>query len=492
MFSCRLIGAKENLFIRVSIALFFVLTVFLYETKAKQVYKPKLVNSKSGDHHDFPLGVLEATGRLRDGEREILIMDVGRGGVGERSGLQVGDRITKIENMTPDKFSKKTDAGLSGPQELLGRSLDKKAGSFKSQLVLEITRGANIQKLNLHLPQIASFAFSNPQSCGKRKSFLSGIAQQLVESQELNGRWKPGVGGDADVYTTTFCGLVLLANNDPTHLPSIKKAIEFVRKASVESIDTKDPKKGPKNWQTAAIGIFLAEYQLATGDTEYFDDLQKCCELLVSRVTEKGTMGHHFSIPYNGGGLVVINVHAHLAWALAEKCGYRIDEEAWANSFSEVEKSTDPKTGALGYSSIARWSPDISARTGAMATALIVGGRELEFAESLADSLVRLNGRMRHAHAMSSIGLIFGFSGIKTAARSDYAKVMSAWIPYLELARLPEGGAAFFGGKRNIGGDQYLGYFSIGNAMVGLVLASAEDRLFMHGGSKKGWFGGQK
>ena len=35
---------------------------------------------------------------------------------------------------------------------------------------------------------------------------------------------------------------------------------------------------------------------------------------------------------------------------------------------------------------------------------------------------------------MSSIGLIFGFSGIKTAARTDYAKVMSAWIPYLELA----------------------------------------------------------
>jgi len=45
---------------------------------------------------------------------------------------------------------------------------------------------------------------------------------------------------------------------------------------------------------------------------------------------------------------------------------------------------------------------------------------------------------------------------------------------------------------RNIGGDQYLGYASIGNAMVGLVLASADDRLFMHGGSKKGWLVGQK
>ena len=464
--------------------------LLVFKTLAKDVYKPKLVNSKSGEHHDFPLGVLEATGRLKDGDRGILIMDVGKDGAAELAGLQVGDRISRIEDMTPDKFSKKTDTGLSGPQDLLGRSLDQKAGS-NSRLSIEVLRGHEIQKLNIALPKSSSFSFSSPQSCSKRKEFLSDIAKQLVETQQENGRWKPGVGGDADVYTTAFCGLVLLANNDTTHLPSIKKAIEFVIKASVASIDTNDPKKGPKNWQTAANGIFLAEYQLATGDANYFAELKKCCDLLAQRVTQKGTMGHHFSIPYSGGGLIVINVQAHLAWALAEKCGHSINEEAWRNSFSEVKKSRDPKTGALGYSSRARWSPDISARTGAMATALIVGGRELEFAESLADSLVRLNGRMRHAHAMSSIGLIFGFSGIKTAASSDYAKVMSAWISYLELARLPEGGAAFFGGKRNIGGDQYLGYSSIGNAMVGLVLASAEDRLFMHGGKNKDWFGGQ-
>ena len=32
-----------------------------------QPYQPKLENSKRGDHHDFPLGVLSATGRLIDG-----------------------------------------------------------------------------------------------------------------------------------------------------------------------------------------------------------------------------------------------------------------------------------------------------------------------------------------------------------------------------------------------------------------------------------------
>ena len=95
----------------------------------QSVYKPKLVNSKDGAHHDFPLGVLEATGRLKDGDKEILVMDVGKGGAAENGGLKVGDRVMMIEGKTPDAFSKKTDTGLEGPQALLGNSLDRKSAS---------------------------------------------------------------------------------------------------------------------------------------------------------------------------------------------------------------------------------------------------------------------------------------------------------------------------------------------------------------------------
>ena len=455
----------------------------------QSVYRPKLINSKNGDHHDFPLGVLEATGRLKDGDKEILITDVGKGGTAESSGLLVGDRLVRIDGKYPKSFSKKTDSGLEGPQSLLGISLNRNASLPNPLLSLEVRRESKLINLSVKLPSSQSFSLTVPITCHKRKKFLGDISKHLVKVQQKSGRWQPGVGGDADVYTTAFCGLVLLANNDPAHLSSIKRAIEFVKKASIDSIDLNDPKKGPKNWQTASSGILLAEYQLATGDKTYFSELKKCCDLLAKRVTEKGTMGHHYSIPYSGGGLIVINVQAHLAWALAEKCGYPINEKSWSDSFSEVKKSLDPKTGALGYSSRAPWSPDIAARTGAMATALIVAEREKKFANSLAESLVQLNGRMRHAHAMSSIGLIFGFSGIKQGSLNHHGRIMKEWMPYLELSRLPQGGAVYFGGKRNIGGDEYLGLSSIGNAMVGMILASAEDRLFMHGGSNKEWFG---
>ena len=192
-------------------------------------------------------------------------MDVGKGGAAE-AGLKAGDRVMMIEGKTPDAFSKKTDTGLEGPQALLGNSLDRKSSSSNPVLSLRVRRESGQLNLSVDLPKSPSFSFSRPLACRKRKNYLAEIARHLVEVQEKNGRWKPGVGGDADVYTTAFCGLVLLANNDPAHLPSVKRGIEFVKRASIDSINPDDPKVGPKNWQTAANGIFLAEYQLATGD----------------------------------------------------------------------------------------------------------------------------------------------------------------------------------------------------------------------------------
>ena len=61
----------------------------------------------------------------------------------------------------------------------------------------------------------------------------------------------------------------------------------------------------------------------------------------------------------------------------------------------------------------------IAARTGAMATALMVRGEEKRFAESLGDSLVRLNSYATcTCHVIDRFN--FGFSGLKIAPQ-EYA-----------------------------------------------------------------------
>ena len=58
-------------------------------------------------------------------------------------------------------------------------------------------------------------------------------------------------------------------------------------------------------------------------------------------------MGHHYSIPYSGGGLIVINVQAHLAWALAEKCGHRSVKRPGKFLF-RGEQVTGPQDRGIG------------------------------------------------------------------------------------------------------------------------------------------------
>ena len=54
-------------------------------TLGVEPYKPKLTDGKSPDFQDFPMGVLSATGRLHKEEREIVVRDVGKGGVAEEA-----------------------------------------------------------------------------------------------------------------------------------------------------------------------------------------------------------------------------------------------------------------------------------------------------------------------------------------------------------------------------------------------------------------------
>ncbi len=373
-------------------------------------YQPKLSDGKSPDFHDFPMGVLSATGRLHEGEREIVVRHVGKGGVAESGGLQVGDRILSIDGQTPKLFSMSTDTGLEGPQEMLGKALETACSSKSNLLQLQVRRGEENMTMKLKVPASPVFASTFPQQC-------------------------------------------------------------------------------PKSWQASSSAILLAEYQLATGDKTFFSDLKKCCDLLAGRVSGNGRMGHYYAVPYEGTGLVIINVQAHLAWALAAKCGYKVDRKAWDRSMVEIRKSVGPKTGGIGYSSRVPDYPDIPARTGAMTIALSVADEESKLAKGLANSLVRHQARMRHAHSMTSIGLIFGMAGIKSVDPKAHQEVMRKWIPYLELCRTSLGTAAYFGSKRNYAGDAYLGYHPIGNATVALMLASADAKLFIHGGTKRNWLG---
>jgi hypothetical protein len=188
-------------------------------------YRPKLANSKDGAIHDFPMGVMSATGRLANGDRAILVVDVGQGGAAARGGLMVGDRIVSMDGRQPAAYSNKTDTGLAGPQTDLAIAIERACANKPHQLQLTVLRNEKKLPLKILVPASRGFAASFPDRCPKRERYLTAIADHLAATQRKDGSWKPGVGGDADVYMSAFCALSLLAADKQAHRPDMVLAI---------------------------------------------------------------------------------------------------------------------------------------------------------------------------------------------------------------------------------------------------------------------------
>ena len=449
-------------------------------------YASKLKNSKEGEVHDFPLGVLSATGRLRDRATAIEVVDVGANGPGQLGGLQTGDGIVAIDGKGMPPYSTDLDAGLMGPQAALASALDLGCSLTEPKLKLTVVRDGKQVLIDIPLPASPRYARTFPSQCPKATAYRKAAYQWLIDHQRSDGTWPGHIGGDSPDYQVSYVGLALLSAGDREYLPAIEKAVRFVRTHRITGIDLNNPNAGPKNWIAAAAAIFLAEYHLATEDESVLPDIQKCCDLLALRVASNGRMGHHSEISYGGGGLTIVNVHAHLAWALADKCGCRVDLAAWNRSLGEVIKAMT-NNGAVGYSSAARGDNDAPARTGGMAAALAISGQRLDAAAAMGTWLIQKNNRMRHAHTNCSMGLFFGTAGIKQANTRQLPRHLQNWLPYLELCRTAQGAASYCGSKRNYGGDEYLGLSPLANATVALMLASPENTLFLFGGKTKGW-----
>jgi hypothetical protein len=449
-------------------------------------YAPKLTNSKEGEVHDFPLGVLSATGRLRDRATTIEVLDVGANGPGQLGGLQAGDLIAAIEGKGLPPFSTDLDAGLMGPQAALASALDLGCSLSEPKVKLTVLRGGSQVSLEIPLPASPRYARSFPLQCPKADAYRKATYQWLIDHQRSDGTWPGHIGADSPDYQVSYVGLALLSAGDREYLPAIQKAVRFVQNHRITGINLNDPTAGPKNWIAAAAAIFLAEYYLATEDESVLPDIQKCCDLLALRVAANGRMGHHSEISYGGGGLTIVNVHAHLAWALADKCGCRVDLVAWNRSLGEVIKAMT-NNGAVGYSSAARGDNDAPARTGGMATALVISGQRPDAAAAMGTWLIQKNNRLRHAHTNCAMGLFFGTTGIKQANTRQLPRHLQNWLPYLELCRTAHGAASYCGSTRNFGGDEYLGLAPLANATVALMLASPENTLFLFGGKTKGW-----
>ena len=468
-----------------------------YGSKYRGDYWPVTKNGKNSEYdHEVPMGPIGGVVAVLYNEKEAEITGLWKKGPGERAGLKVGDVLMKVEGKKFSTYGRKNADGPSGVPEELGLAIID-AQAEERPLEVTVRRGGEELVIKIDLPALPPFGDEMPLDCVRSQSLITAAAEYLIEAQKDNGLWA------SNDYTSAWCGLSLLSTGNPKHAREVKKAARALAKkydlgsspSNKDLVNGTEDAGAESNWFVCMVGVFLGEYYLATGDKMVLDALDHCCRSMNIRVhPDNGRYGHgrdQHHLPYGGKGLVIINAHAHLMWALAAQVEgvENWNWDPWDLSYEAIEASFGSH-GEVGYNFSARGGGQSTPRTGAMLTALALSERNKSDARKMGRWLGENNHLFPNVHAMTFIGPVFGFMGLKNTGKSSYRKAFDdyQWMFSLIQPANYDHGSYYYGDRGNSGGDEYCKKRLVGNVMALMVLNSyRDDTLWVFGNRTKNW-----
>lgn len=469
-----------------------------YGSKFSGDYWPSPKNGKdTTEGQEMSMGPVCGIMLVLYGKREAIIISLWDKGPGALAGLKVGDVLMKVDGKSFTEYGKDPATGPAGAPAQLGMAM-LEAQSSERPLVITVKRAGESMDISVNLPAAPAFSDSFPKDCKRSQAMSKAAAEYLLEQQnDSSGKWK------ANDYTNAWCGLALLSCGEKKYAGAIKKlARNMAQSYDLGSnpsekvmIEGGNGKGQASNWHVCITGMFLAEYYLATGDKEVLTAIEHCCRSMDIRIhPDNGRFGHsrdRHHLPYEGKGLVIVNVHAHLMWALEANIDgvSSYDWGVWNISYKKAVE-TSLEGGAVGYNFAGRGGDQSVPRTGAMLTALSLSGKNKSHVRKMGGWLADNNDLFPNVHAMTFIGPIYGFMGLKNTSIRDYRKAMDKyqWMFSLVQPANYSHGVYYYSDRGNSGGDGYCKKRLVGNVMALIVLNShRDDTLWMLGNREKNW-----
>lgn len=200
-------------------------------------------------------------------------------------------KITKVAKGSPaDGILAPGDVilGVAGkpfshdPRVELGKALtiaESDAGG--GNLTLTRWKNGETEEVTLKLPVLGPYSATAPYGCPKSKRILEqgceALAKRIAEPSYK-----------ANPIVRSLNALALLASGDPKYLPLLKKEAEWAAGYSVDAMAT---------WYYGYVIMFLAEYQMATGDESVLPGLKRLALEAANGQSIVGSWGHRFAGP---------------------------------------------------------------------------------------------------------------------------------------------------------------------------------------------------
>ena len=434
---------------------------------------------------EFPLGMLGATGKAAHGETPIEITSIQENSPAQRAGLVAGDRITGIGDTPFPPHSNQVDQGGNGPQRVLGEALDEIAArqdEAARNIVLNIQRQGAGDPATIEVTCPLPYRASVLEERG-RQQLIEQAANHLRKTCLPQGYWNAPVGLTGDRVLTAWATVALQSLGKPDDRELLERCRTWLRGPEGRSWVPEDPlKKGPDNlgnWALTASVVALVEGCQGQPSAEEQRTIQIICDALRQRMNDEGRFGHDVTTGYRGKGFNVINTLAHLAWAMGNRAGVPIDEPSWKLSLEQVRQSVDPNGGVRYWTMKNTGTADASLRTSSMALGLSIAKQEDELVQTFSRYLDQHAARTREAHAVGSMGMILAPAMLWRHDRDAYQRFLQEWRWYLSLMQDHQGKITYIGGKRNNGGDSYLGTDRVACVIAIMMLSPPDDRLIL-------------
>lgn len=328
------------------------------------------------------------------------------------------------------------------------------------KLVVTRWRAGQTEEVTLKLPVLGTYSSTAPFDCPKSKRIYEQGCAALAKRVAAPSY-------DPDPIIRSLNALALLASGKPEYLPLVRREAQWASGFSVKSMAT---------WYYGYVTMFLAEYELATGDDSVMPGLRRLALEAANGQSAVGSWGHGFALPDGRlGGYGMMNspgVPLTISLVMARAAG--VDDPAVSRA---IERSLRLLRfyigkGCIPYGDHAPWmeTHEDNGKCG-MAAVLFNLVDEIKGAEFFARMSLCSHGPERDCgHTGNYFNILWAMPGVALSgphATGAWMKEFGAW--YYDLARQWDGTFAHQGPPEP-DNDSYEGWDSTGAILLAYAM----------------------
>lgn len=439
------------------------------------------------DNDRVACGLLGFEGYSITGHAGLPVIQVWKDTPAAKAGLAAGDLVVGVDGAPFHRTQCHPGAAWfnEGHEATLGRAC--LADLPKGRAVLEVARQGKIEQVTLDLAALGLPAAGDgfPATGPLAEKMQADLVAFLLRTQKANGTWE---NGGRMTTQSGWAGLALLSTRDPANGPALRRLADalLARYPSPAGVGG--------FWDVAFVGIFLAEWHLATGDPRPLPWLRSALRWAEAGsntdIWKNQTFGHgHGGLPYENKALVAPLSHLLVMAGLMAEAGMKDEADGFFALALPMLRHTwsDPAKGGhglMGYNASYKDLEEFWSRSGQVAAALTLLGREPAMRGGLCAGMRKEHVWMRQSHAYGCPGDGWGLLGLVGADPKLGGEVLKAWDWSLLGAWQPGYGLRFTMPSM---GTPYMGEEGLVNPVRLAMSLAPKKGLFLTGGRDKNW-----